>query len=465
MFRSFIYNCSAAAVMAVSMLLPSPASAVTFTTELVNTTGSYKSLLYKPQSNPNAHVGVFVMHSFSAYSGFAGCSALATRGFTMLCADTVFTNRQSSYKGYEDHAAAITAGIQYLRNQPGITKVLIFGHSMGAPMMSFYDWVQENGIRACQDRARLIPCDPANLVDDTGASKLLPVDGVILFDAHLGDALATYTYMDPAIKDPDEPGFRDDDVDMFDRRNGYPGDDAAGSPTFKSANYNKHFKEKFFKAQAKRNADVLQDALRTYHKIEDGDRGFYEDMPFAVPGSDGAARLFQADLSLVKCTKRSHIFLGRDGSTGNSPGPICSVRIPSASFAGADSFESYLNVSIRVWLGAHALRTEGRYEQTEDDIKGIDFGSTNTSSVLHARGITKPVLIVANGAHYFLRPDEMIFDALRTNDKTFAITEGAVHGGGPCSACEQARGLPAGYFGDTQKRTYDFMAAWLQARY
>jgi dienelactone hydrolase len=230
MLRSFIYNCSVVTMLAAGALVPSPASAVTFTTEVVNTTDSYKTVLFKPQSNPNAHVGVFVMHASSRYSSFAGCSALATRGFTMLCADSVFTNRQYEYKGYEDHAAAITAGIQFLRNQPGITKVVIFGHSMGAPMMSFYAWVQENGIRACQDRARLLACNPTNLVDDSGASKLLPVDGVILFDAHLGDALATYTYMDPAIKDPDEPGVRDEDLDMFAKRNGYPGDEGAGSP-------------------------------------------------------------------------------------------------------------------------------------------------------------------------------------------------------------------------------------------
>jgi hypothetical protein len=282
----------------------------------------------------------------------------------------------------------------------------------------------------------------------------------------LGDALATFTYMDPAIKDPDQPGRRDTELDMFAAKNGYPGDAAAGSPTFRSATYSERFKDRFFKAQADRNADVLRSAQRIYDDIKSGNPGVYrDDMPFEVPGTDGAARLWQADLSLVKCTKRRQIFLSRDGSTNLSPGPICSVRIPSASFAGANSFESDLHVSVRIWLGAHALRTNGRYEQTADDITGIDYASTNTSSVLHAGGITKPVLIVANGAHYFLRPDEMIFDALKTSDKTFAIEEGAVHGGGPCAACAQALGLPADYFGDTQRRTYDFMAAWLQARF
>jgi hypothetical protein len=141
-----------------------------------------------------------------------------------------------------------------------------------------------------------------------------------------------------------------------------------------------YFRERFFKAQAKRNEEVLRDALKINRAIESGDRRVYgDDMPFPVPASDGAARLFQADTRLVNCTKRGHIFLARDGSTNVSTDPICSVRVPSASFEDADSYASYLNVSVKVWLGAHALRTSGRYEQTEDDIKGIDFASTNTS--------------------------------------------------------------------------------------
>jgi hypothetical protein len=46
-------------------------------------------------------------------------------------------------------------------------------------------------------------------------------------------------------------------------------------------------------------------------------------------------------------------------------------------------------------------------------------------------------------------------------DKTYAISEGAVHGGTPCTQCAQALGLPPDYFGDTIKRIYDFMDEWL----
>jgi len=430
------------------------------------------AILRKPNTpcatNPNAGaIGIFIMHSFSSYTGFTACTELAKRGYVTLCADSVFTNRQQEYKGYEDHAQGVRRGIDYLRTVVGVQKALIFGHSMGAPMMAFYQNVAENTAAvACQGPEKIIACDATNL------SNLPKADGVILFDSHLGDALATFTYVDPAVKKDSKPGIRNVNLDMFDPSNGYPGDTAAGSPTFKSATYDDKFKRRFLDGQANRNADLLQDAQSIWSDIQAEKPELYPDnMPFIVPGADGAARLWQADTSLVNCTKNQQIFLTHTGTLNPSPGPICSVRIPSASAADDDSFDSVEKVNVRVWLGAHALRTNGRYDQTKDDITGIDYDSSATSTVSMVKGIgkhpngsnvTTPLLIVANGGHYFLRPDEIVYEnANSTTDKTFAIEEGAVHGGGPCTQCAQALGLPQDYFGDTNKRTYDFMDQWL----
>ena len=445
------------------------AFAVTTTVLQPNLTGTNLAILRQPEANPNSHIGIFIMHPDAGYATFSGCTGLAQRGFTTLCADTVFNNRAFDFKGYEDHVPAIIAGINYLRTQvPGITKVLIFGHSMGAPMMAYYENVAEHGAAVCTGPEKIIACDTTNLTNSNGTNKLVPVDGIILFDAHLGDALATFTYVDPAIRNDNKPTNRTPSLDMFAAANGYPGDAAAGSPTFKSATYSDKFKDRFFKEQAGRNGDLLQEALSIWADIQAGTDGVYsDDMPFSVPGSNTAARLWQADLSLVKCTQQPHIFITHTGIQNPSPGPICSVRIPSSNFANANTFNgSDINASVHIWLGAHALRTNGLYSQTENDITGIDYDSSATSTVTNAKGITKPILIVANGGHYFLRPDEIVFTSIpNTTDKTFAIEEGAVHGGTECTQCEQALGLPVGTYGDTLNRTYDFMAAWLSARF
>jgi pimeloyl-ACP methyl ester carboxylesterase len=425
-----------------------------------------QAVLRKPPDNPKSHIGIFVMHSFGGSANNPVCTNLAVRGYTTLCADSVYTGHQMDYKGYEDHAPAIAAAVNYLRNTAGVTKVVLLGHSMGGPMMAFYANIAENGARACQAPERIIACDTANLVDANGQSKLPPVDGVILSDSHPGDAVATFTYVDPAITNPAEPGSRDPALDMFAAANGYPGDEAAAAPHFKDAQYSPAFAQRFFDAQAARNAAVMKQAQDMLARVKSGDKKLYpDDMLITIPGAEGAARLLQADLDLWKCTKRPHIFLTHDGKRDMSPGPICSVRPPSASLKGANSIESVIHVPARTWLGARAVRTNGSYRQTMNDLQGIDYDSSNTSTLTNMKGVTRPLLMVSHGAHYFMVVDEIIFDGAKSADKTFFVTEGAVHAGTPCTACEQMQGLPRGYYGDTLTRTHDYMDEWLAKRF
>jgi hypothetical protein len=452
-----------AMLLSLGWLCTSEAQLLPITTRVITINNLAVAALRHPTTpGPKAKIGIFIMHPDGSYVNNVACTQLAGRGYTTLCADSIFLRRGQDYYGYEQHAPGIASGINFLKNPANvdgivIEKFIVWGHSVGAPLMAFYQNVAENGAaKACQGPEKIIPCDASTLNN-------LPVpDGVILADAHLGAALATFTYVDPAIKKDAKPGIRNPSLDMFDASNGYPGDDAAGSPTFKSATYTDKFKQRFLEAQANRNADLLHEAQNIWSDIQAGKSELYpDDMPFVVPGSDGAARLWQADTSLVNCTKKPHIFLTHTGTQNPSPGPICSVRIPSASAEDDDSFASVLKVTVRVWLGAHALRTNGRYDQTKDDITGIDYDSSATSTASNVKGITKPLLIAANSAHYFIRPDEIVYDAAKSTDKTYAITEGAVHGGTPCTQCAQALGLPPDYFGDTIKRIYDFMDEWL----
>ena len=135
---------------------------------------------------------------------------------------------------------------------------------------------------------------------------------------------------------------------------------------------------------------------------------------------------------------------------------------------------STLHIDLHMWLGAQALRTNGRYTQTADDITGVDYDSSNTSTVYNLKGISVPALFVANGAHYFIRHVEIEYDNAKSLDKTYAVSDGAVHGSGPCADCArvilnnpnltnaQANAYwtdPAG--NGPAERTWNFMAEWL----
>lgn len=409
-------------------------------------------------ANGNAHVGLVVMHPYSSYVDFRGCTDLAARGYTTLCVDSSYTGDQYGYYGYEQHAPAIRAAVNYLRAQSGITKVILFGHSMGGPMMAFYQNVAENGPAGCTGSDKLIPCVTTNL------AGLPAADGLILFDSHLGGGLATFTYVDPAILN-NTFGSRDPALDMFSAANGY-------NTTTNGATYTPAFRQRFLAAQAARNQALNQRALQLLadKRAATGDpTQMGDDIPFEVVGAT-AARLFQPDLGLMQCTQKPQTLLSHDGTRPKQV--ICSVRPPSGAAAEALSTRSTLNVSVHRWLGALSMRPTASYTQTLNDLSGVDYTSTATTSVGNIPGVTKPLLLVSNGGHYFLRPGEIIFDAAKTNDKTFAITEGAVHGGTECSACETQAGLPTpastttfGYYGDTFTRTMDFMAEWMRRRY
>jgi pimeloyl-ACP methyl ester carboxylesterase len=425
-------------------------------------------ILRTPPANPKARIGIVVMHAFGASANNQVCTNLARRGYTTLCIDHEYSGHQFNYAGYEDHVPALRAAINHLREDvPGINRVLLLGHSMGAPLMAFYANIAENGSRTCQLPTRLIPCNQQALMEPgTNRVGLPPIDGLILSDPHPGDAFATFTYVDPAISDPATPGTRNQALDMFAEANGYPGDGAAAAPTYRDANYTPAFANAFFDAQAARNAAVLKQAQDMYQAIRSRDRRYYpDDMVITVPGAESAARLLQADLDIWKCTKRPHIFLTRDGRKDVSPGPICSVRPPSASFRTANSAASIVSMPVKAWLGTRSLRTNGPFRMTVNDVTGIDWDSSNTSTITNVKGYSKPLLIVAHGAHYFLVPAEMTLDAARSTDKTFFVTEGAVHGGGACTACAEMQNLPRDHYGDTLARTHDYMDAWLSSKF
>lgn len=433
-------------------LVWTPVSKAAVTITYVNLGGGGTALLRVPSplgASPRDHIGIFAMHPSASFINSPICTELANRGYRTLCADNPFSFNANAYKGYEDHARFIKAGINYLKGLSGITKVIIVGHSMAGPMMSFYQNIAENGAAACQKPERLIPCDPTNL------SSLPIPDGVILLDSHLGDAVATMTYTDPAVVSDEQPGVRNPQVDMFDPRNGF-------DTNTNSATYSDKFIKAFLAGQSKRHNQLIDEAERILSDIERDVSNLYpDDMPFVVPGVVGA-RLWQPDTRLLKCTQGTYLLLTNANPTGEGPKKICSVRLPSGRAADALSYSSVIGTSVRAWLGAHSVLTTGDYNQTPDDITGIVYESSNTSTPINVEGISKPLLIVVMGAHYFMRPDEIILGrANKTSDKQMVAVDGAVHGFTPCTACATALGLPANYFGDTVKRLFDFVDGWL----
>jgi hypothetical protein len=206
--------------------------------------------------------------------------------------------------------------------------------------------------------------------------------------------------------------------------------------------------------QSARNMQVIAHALERLKAVEAGKGEFANDEPMLIPGlgeDANGARLYQPDTSIASHTKAPHLLLKADGTREETI--IRSVRQPASQSArqihtlGATS----TTTTLRGYLSHSVMRTGPDFAITEDDIVGVDWRSAVDSAPGNAYGVSVPTLVLTMGCHYLMVPGELIYDRLASKDKTYATVEGATHGFGPCKP----------EYGDTTKRTFDFVDEWL----
>ena len=106
--------------------------------------GGVKAVLYKPDSNPSSQVGVIIIHRTSNYLNHAGCTQLSQRGLTVLCMNSRFDNNEALVN-WELIALDVRQGVNYLKNTLHLSKVILFGHSAGSPLLAYYANLAANG--------------------------------------------------------------------------------------------------------------------------------------------------------------------------------------------------------------------------------------------------------------------------------------------------------------------------------
>jgi hypothetical protein len=396
-----------------------------------------KGALYKPDSGPAPHVGILVTHRTSNVMGSLTCTELAKRGFTVLCLNPRSDNNEALVR-WESIALDVRSGVNFLRKQPGITKVLLLGGSGGGPTMSFYQAVAERGPSYCQGPNKLVQCGDE-------LANLPRADGIIFRDAHPGNPVNGIRSLNPAIMNEGQPGQKNPELDPFNPENGY-------NPKGPSK-YSEAFKKKYFKAQADRMNRLIDDALRKVALMKEGKYHYPDDDVFVVVGG-GGARLMELDLSIHHGTMKPQKLLKNDG--GIVTEVVNSVRRANPSLAKESAtFENGARLlTVRSFLSANATRAT-------DSMDGIDDCSTNNSTPCALRSISVPVLIAAMGGHYFIRDNEIHYEVAASSDKDFIVIEGATHGITPCVRCEQA----PGQYSNSVKNFFDYVAKWVNARF
>jgi pimeloyl-ACP methyl ester carboxylesterase len=402
-----------------------------------------KGALYRPDSGPAPRVGLLVAHRTANFMGTLACTELARRGFLVLCMNPRSDNNEAEVR-WEENALDIRSGVEFLRKQSGITKVLLWGHSGGGPTMTFYQAVAENGLSYCQGTNKLIQCG-SNL------AGLPPADGIILADAHPGNSVNSLRSINPAVTNDtavvnqNQAPQIDPALDPFNPNNGY---NPKGASTYSAV-----FKKRYFAAQAQRLNRLIDLATGKLNQINKGAYKYPDDDVFLVV-KGGGGRLMQMDPSIHHSTLKPQKLLKNDGSVATQI--VASVRRPDPSLPATDARFSggTRMLTIRSFLSANATRAK-------DSMDEIDWCSSNNSVPCALQSISAPLLITAMGAHYFIRDNEIHFDLAKSKDKDFVVIEGAVHGFTPCTACEQS----PGQYSNTVKNMFDYVRTWINARF
>jgi hypothetical protein len=399
--------------------------------------GSARGYIYEPIApGEKRHIGIFVMHSDVDYTSFSACTELSKRGYTVLCA-------ANSGGGLDRNLMDARASMAYLRSYPGVQKVILWGHSGGATLMTAYQEIAENGVKVCQGQEKIAKCS-----DDLAG--LPAADGVILADSNWGNAEMALFSLDPAVVNEESGMTLNPELDLFNPKNGF---NPAGS------DYSPEFIHSFQSAVAKRENELIKTALDRVAAIEAGKGRFADDEPFIVPGGGSMGpnnKLFAQDIKLMSHTRKAWPLLHADGSITTEI--IHTVRVPE----GRNSFTPMLNMgaintTVRSFLKNSAIRVTGDYGFDEESVHGVEWTSTYSSPPGNVENIHVPLLVMGMTGHWEYLASETIYEKAKSTDKSLAFVEGAGHMYNTCKQCEKT----PGQYGDTANTLYNYVDGWL----
>ncbi len=403
--------------------------------------------LYRPAAaGPKSQIAIFVEHSGGDYLAHSACTEMSSRGYTVLCANNSTSKSLAADDGDLNRILLdAKLGVSWLRKQPNIRKIVLLGHSGGGTLMSAYQDIAENGVKACQGPEKLMKCP------DTLAG-LPPADGLMLIDSNWGLAEMTLFSLDPAVVNDQSSHNLDPSLDLFNPANGF---NPSGS------DYSAAFIHRFQKAVGKRNNRLLAEAQAQLRVIETGKGEFDDDEAFTIAGANFRGennRLFAQDTKLMAHTRAAWPLLKADGSAVT--GIVPSVRVPQNTASTVRSFEKgALKTTVRNYLTTYAIRVSPDFGYDADSVHGIDWTSTYSSPPGDVEGVTVPLLTMGMTGHWEYLAAETIYGHAKSKDKTLVFVEGATHVYTTCKPCEKT----PGEFGNTQTTTYNYVDKWLTA--
>ena len=197
-------------------------------------------------------------------------------------------------------------------------------------------------------------------------------------------------------------------------------------------------------------------------RLADGKAAYPDDDIVIIPGGGfsgagaGSADLNSMDPSIpeLMSTARPEKVLKNDGTIVTEIAHSVAVPEPE-NWKANRSFDRGTKVfTLKSFLSANAVKST-------NSLDGIDWCSTNNSTMCAVQSIKIPTLIAAMGAFHFIRDQEQMYDLSAAKDKDYIVIEGALHGYTPCKACEKT----PGQFANSEKNLFDYIQKWTNDRF
>lgn len=342
--------------------------------------------------NRRSRTLVVYMHPASTLQLLPLPRAMVERGVHVLCAGSRYA-RNDSPLVMEKVVLDLGAYIRHAREVWEYERVVLAGWSGGGSLSIFYQ---------SQAEAPTITHTPAGDPVDLPAAGLIPADAMLLQAAHLSRAVMLREWIDPSVRDENNPDDRDVELDLYDPRN-------PNRPPYAPG-----FVDRFRAAQLarvrRRTAWVKETLARLRERGgRELERGFVTHRTMADPRFlDGTIE--PNDRPIGRC------YLGHPETVNN--GPVGLARFST----------------LRAWLSQWSI----------DD--------TNAEGERCAASVTVPLLAVENTADDAVPQPHVgrLYRAAASADKTFARIEGATH---------YYVGQP-----DHLRRAVDLTVRWLEER-
>jgi pimeloyl-ACP methyl ester carboxylesterase len=431
----------------ISIMLASQASAQTPTPVMKQFSqfgGGGQGLYWVPSSGPISPIAFLAIHRTGDFLAHASTQELPRRGFSVLGMNSRFKNNEASVN-WELIALDVRAGVRFLRSQPGITTVILIGHSGGGPTTSYYQAVAENGPSYCKGLNKLSPCTDNQLAGFLPTDK---ADGIVFMDAHPGNTVNGLRSLNAAVRKEGKPNFPlNQKLDPFDPANGFV---ANGDSVYSS-----RFVKNYTDAQAERMNDLIDQALQLRADIAAGKTLPTEDDVFIAYRD--SARLSDFSTGVHCCTLQPRKLLKNDGSIDGSQ-IVRTVRAPDGqgNKETDESLGGSLFRTLTSFLSANSIRAW-------NSLDGIDWCSSNNSTPCAVGSISVPILVMSMQGHYFLRDGEHIYESSASKDKDFIVVEGSNHNLSPCAPCSALHGNAD--YSNARINMFNYIRDWANARF